>query len=152
MEPRDLRPTNELFIANDVIATAKELQTHLSAVNPSEQPKMAVEAMEMLGDPRELYGSKKVLIHALGASVLFGGQRAASFDEELWHGTYLADTYMKANFSRFSYIQAGKIASICLSLVEANIIKSESNPEFVGEQIHSGVYVPVHAVETVLAA
>lgn len=152
MEPRDLKQTPELFIADDIIRTAKELQTHLSTVSYDEQPDMAVEAMDVLGDPRDLYGSKKVFVHALGARVLFGGPHAISFDEQFWHGTYIGDAYLKANFTRFSYIRSPGVSGICLALVETDILKSHSNPEFEGERIKSGVYVPVHAVETVLTA
>lgn len=152
MEPRDKNQTGELFIADDIIKTAQELQSYLSGVSYDEQPKMAAEAMDVLGDPRELYGCKKVLVHALGAKILFAGSNAISFDEQLWHGTYIGDAYFKANFSRFSYIRSHSVSGICLTLIEADILKSTSNPEFEGEKIKSGVYVPVHAVETVLAA
>lgn len=152
MESVDLTRPSELFVADDIIRTAQELQTHLSAVSYDEQPKMAADAMDVLGDPRELYGGKKVLVHALGARVLFAGPQAISFDEQLWHGTYFGDAYLKANFSRFSYIRSFGLAGLCLTLVETAVLKSHSNPEFEGETIKSGVYVPVHAVETVLAA
>lgn len=152
MEPRDKNRTGELFIADDIIRTAKELQTHLSSVSYDEQPAMAAEAMDVLGDPRELYGGSKIYVHALGARVLFGGSAAISFDEQLWHNTYFGDAYFKANFSRFSFIRYHAVSGICLTLVETDVLKSNSNPEFEGEKIKSGVYVPIHAVETVLAA
>lgn len=152
MEPRDKNQTGELFIATDIIRTAQELQTHIAGLPRDDQPQMAVEAMDVLGDPRELYGSKKLLIHALGASVLFGGEYALSFDEQLWHGTYIGDAYLRANFTRFSYIQSHRVSGICLTLVEASILSSNSDPLLEGEKIQSGVYVPVHSVETVLAA
>lgn len=152
MEPRDEKQTGELFIADDIIRTAKELQTHIAGLPPDAQPQMAVDAMEMLGDPRELYGGNKVFIHALGAAVLYGGAVSLSFEEELWHGTFISDVYMKANFSRFSYLQSPAVSGLCLMLVEANILESSSDPLLKGEKIRSGMYVPVHAVETVLAA
>lgn len=154
MEPIDLRPAGgvEIFVADDLLKTARALQEHLATISYDQQPEMAVEAMEILGDPRELYGSKKIFVHALGARVLHGGSVSISFDEELWHGTYLGDAYLKAQFSRFSYIRTRALSGICLNVVEATILRSQSNPEFEGEKITSGVYIPVHAAETVLAA
>lgn len=148
MEPRD---KNELFVADDIIKTAKELQTHLSGISYDEQPRMAVEAMEVLGDPRELYGGRKLFVHALGARIL-RGEVALSFDEEAYHGVYLADAYLKGEFSRFAYVRSHAVAGLCLSLVETKVLESKSNPEFNDEKIQSGMYIPIHAVEMVLSA
>lgn len=152
MEPIDLKQKTDLFVSQDVLQTAKELQTHLATVSYDEQPVVASEAIEVLGDPRELYGGREVYVHALGVRVLYAAENALSFDEQLWHGTYIADSYLKARFSRFTYVRSRAVSSICLGLVETDILRSGSNPEYEGEKIRSGVYVPVHAVETVLVA
>ncbi len=152
MEPRDLSPPSELYIARDVIETAKELQTNLASMDEATQPHFAVEAIELLGDPREIYGSRKILIHALGAFVLTRDTERISIDESLYHGTYFGDAYMKSNFSRFGYVRTSLVKSLCLVLVETEILSSASNPTFEGEKIHSGVYVPMHSVEALFAA
>jgi hypothetical protein len=152
MEPRDEKQTGEIFVADDIIKTAQELQAHIASLPYESQPQMAVEAMGILGDLSELYGSRKVLIHALGASVLFEDTEAMSLDQQFWHGTFIGDAYLRTNFTRFAFIQSQKVSGICLSLIETSILRSSSDPLLEGERIRTGVYVPVHAVETVLAA
>lgn len=152
MEPVDLRQTVDLFIASDILDTARELQTHLASVSYDEQPEIASQAIDILGDPRELYDSKNILIHALGARILLNGLGPISVDEQIYNGIYFGDAYIKARFSRFAYVQSRAISGICLSIVEAKVLSSKSNPEFDGEIIRSGVYVPVHAIEMVLVA
>lgn len=152
MEPLDLKQTSNLFIASDIIQTAKELQTHLVSVPFDNQPEVAAQAIETLGDPRELYNSKKLLIHAIGARVIADYAHRLTDDEVMYHGTYLGDAYLKGNFSRFAHVRSRAFSSLCLMLVETSVLRSASNPEFEGEVIRSGMYVPVHAVESVLAA
>lgn len=152
MEPIDLSPKSDFFIATDTLQTAKELQTNLSTMDANLQQQFAVEAIEILGDPRQLQGSNRILVHTLGAMVLYQGVDAISSDEELYHRTYFADAIMRSNFSRFAFIQFGSLSSLCLRLCETQVLASSSNPEFVGEKIRSGVFVPVHAVESLLAA
>ncbi len=152
MEPLDFSRPSQIFIADDIIATAKELQSHLATISFDDQPAYAADALDVLGDPRELYHSKRLYIHALGAQVLMNGHDALSFDEQIYHGVYLGDAYFKAQFSRFCFIRSRVVSSLCLTLIDATVLSSTSNPEFEGESIRSGVYVPVHSVETVLAA
>lgn len=139
----------DIFIGDDPIATAKELQTHLAGVHPEAQAEQAAHAIDVLGDPREIYGSRRLFIHALGAHVLAQG---LSEDELLYHGTYFADAMFATEFSRFAFIQHPKVRSLSLFLVETRVMASQSNPDFVGERIRSGVFVPVHAVESAFAA
>lgn len=152
MEPVNLKQTSHLFIAADILETAKELQTHLASVPYDNQPEVAAQAIDVLGDPRELYNSKKVFIHAIGARVIADFAHSLTDDEIMYHGTYFGDAYLKGNFSRFAHIRSTTFSSLCLMMVETAVLKSDSNPEFEGEVIRSGVYVPVHAVESVLAA
>lgn len=145
----DLRPPSTLFVSSDVLKTAQELQDNLAQQPLDNQPEMAAQAIELLGDPRELLGSHNIYVHALGTFVLANG---LSEDDRLYHGTYFGDAYLGAYFSRFGYVQHQKFRSISLILTDVNVIKSSSNPEFEGETLRSGVFVPVHAVESTLAA
>lgn len=139
----------DIFVGSDPIATAKELQTHLAEVQPEAQPLQARYAIEALGDPRELYGSRHLFVHVLGAHVL---QTGLSEDELLYHGTYFGNALMETDFGRFAYIRHPAVQGLCLWLFETRIIASPTNPDFVGERIRSGVFVPVHAVESAFAA
>lgn len=65
MEPRDEKQTGGLFIAGDIIRTAKESQSHIAGLSPEAQPQMVVKVIGMLGDPNGLYSGNKVFFHAL---------------------------------------------------------------------------------------
>lgn len=152
MEPIDLSPKSELFVATDIIKTAKELQTNLASMHPEVQTEYATHALHVIGSTETIYGARKLFIHTLGMHVLYSGVKQMSMDEELMHGTYIADAYVRSYFMEFGYIGHTAVKSLCLRLVETEVIKSSTDPSFNGEVIRSGVFVPVHAVETVLAA
>ncbi len=152
MEAIDLSPRSNLVVPADTLQVAKELQTNLATMEAEMQVVFAAEAIEVMGDPRELHGGNKVIVHTLGALVLYQGKNAVSSDEQLYHDTYFADAVMHSNFSRFTFIRYGTLSSLCLQLCEARVLASKSNPLFVGERIRSGVFVPVHSVESLLAA
>jgi hypothetical protein len=139
----------DILVTTDPIIAAQQLQIQLSAFKPEDQPAMAARGIDMIGDPREICGGRKVWLHTLGAHILAQG---LSDDEMLYHGTYFGDVTVRTEFSRIAFVQHRTVQSLCLSLVETNVIASPSNPEFVGENIRSGVFVPVHAIESAFAA
>ena len=152
MDPVNFSSTTKIFVATNLLETAKELQLHLSTISYDEQPAYAEEAIEIMGDPREIYGSKKILLHSLGAMVLCSNSPVSSIDEQLLHGTYFGDAIVRANFNRLAYVRHSALRSLCLNLAEVSILRSKTNPDFEGENIRTGVYIPVHSVNLLLAA
>lgn len=146
----DLKPTGvELYVADDVVRTAQELQEHLASVHPEAQTEQAAHAIEAMGDPRTINGARKVLVHSLGAVILYQG---LSLDDILYDGTYLDEVFLRADFSRLAFVRSSSMRSLCLSLFDIQILRADKNPRFEGTTIRTGVFVPVHAVESVLSA
>jgi len=138
-----------LFQATDLIETAREFQTHLTTLSPDLQPEAAAYAIDAMGDPREIHGASKIWVHAMGAAVLNIG---LTFDDELYHGTYFDDSIFKGRFSRLAYVRHALMNSLCLTLLDTSVVHARDNHDFEGTQVKSGVFVPVHAVESILVA
>lgn len=153
MKYASLEPSSELFVGKSLIENAKEYQAYISTIDDqSQQEQLAQEAIGLLGDPDEILGSEKIILHALGAHVYSNKTSASSMDELLLNGKYFSDVTMKSYFNQLAFVRSNTIASLCLWLSEVKIIRSKSDPEFVGQKIATGVYVPVYAVESIFSS
>lgn len=138
---------NELFVASDIIETAKEFQSFLAFEPTEKQPQKAAEAIEVMGDPRELLGGRKLIVHSLGAYVLFDN---LSSDSEIYHGAQLTDVILKSEFSRLAFVQNIKMGMLCLYLFNNLVLKTREKV-YDNSEISSGVFVPVHEVDSIWA-
>lgn len=141
---------NQLFITSEmnVIETAKEYQFALSFEPFDERPRKAAEAIEIIGDPRELVGGRRIIVHSLVAYVLHDG---LSQDAEIYHDTQLSDVVLQSEFSRLAFVNHRRLSAFCLYLFNNHVVSSREKI-FDTERIQSGVFVPVHEVESVWAA
>jgi len=139
----------EKFFRGSAIELAQELQANLAGFDEATQEQMAPEAVKALGDPHELLGGSDVYVHSRGAVIAATGMGDI---EALYHGTYFADVYMASTFARFVYLKSTLARGLCLMMVETDILASASNPEMEGEHLPTGMYVPVHSVESAFAA
>lgn len=154
MEPIDLSPKPKLFVATDLIETAKELQTDLAGMHPEVQGEFAVHAINALGDPSDINGVTKLFLHACGAIVLSDALTTASTDYEWANGKYYIDAFVKARFNRFAFVHYESFNSLSLQLLDAQILAEEADEMSLGVASlrYMKMYVPVHSVESVLAA
>ncbi len=144
------RETQTLFTANNPVAVAQEFQYIIEFEQDKDiKRQKAVDALEIIGDPKEIYGSSVLLVHALKAFVYYNPQMA-DFDSSIYHGTEFDNLVARANF-RFGFTESAKLGSLCLLLYDAKILNCEQK-EFNGERINSGVIVPVMDVESVWPA
>jgi len=137
-----------IFVPQDPVEAAKEFQFALAFEPYDERPRKAAEAIDIIGDPRELVGGRKVIVHSLAAYVLHDGM---SQDAEIYHNTFLSDVVLRSEFSRLAFVSHQKLSAFCLYLFNSQIISSKERI-FDSERIQSGMFVPVHEVESVWAA
>lgn len=145
----ELGPKSKFFVPGNIIDAAKELQTHLAGFDEATQEQMAGQAVKALGDPHEIYGGSHLYLHSTGAVITATGMGET---EALYHGTYFADVYMAGEFGRFVFLKSALARGLCLMMFETEVLTSASNPEMEGECIPTGMYVPVHSVESTFAA
>lgn len=151
------RETQKIFIPSNPLVAAQEFQVVVD-IEPDKEMKrkFAIDALEVIGNPKEIAGSNEILIKAKEAMVLYNPAQdsASSF---IYHGLTFDDLIAKAYF-RFSYLDyenesIGKsLGSLCLQLFDAKILSSPNQPLFEGQIICDGVVVPVREVESVWPA
>lgn len=141
--------TTKLFVADDLINTAKEFQDYLAFEPPEFQSQKAAEAIEAMGDPRRIYGGRSVIVHSIGAYVFFDN---LSEDAKIYHGARLTDTILKSEYSRLAFIQhKNKLGALCLYLFNNRILQTDEGV-YDNSIITSGVFVPVDEVVSIWAA
>ncbi len=151
------REKQKFFVPGNPVEAAQAFQTVLD-IEPDKnlKRKFAVDALEVLGDPKNIAGSDEILIKAKEAMVLYNPVQdsASSF---IYHGLTFDNFIGKAYF-RFGYLDyendsIGKsIGSICLQLFDAKILSCSNQPLFTNQLIADGVVVPVGEVESVWPA
>lgn len=135
-----------------LIARMQQFQDGLKLIPPQRQRDEAMRTInEELGDPRTIDGMKHVYLLGL-CSFILAEPEPRSFDEEFFSGTYIPLGLFKATVDELSYVDTGEIRSICVGLIEVEIIKAPENDELVGQTIETGLYVPAQGVQTVVAA
>lgn len=156
MEPIDLLGRSRVELPTDLIEIAKEVQTNIFQVDPALQRFVARNVIGMLGDPETINGLKKVYIRAVGAFVLSEGYTPLSDADEYAIGKFGCDDtwHIKGNFRRLAFVEYSTLRSLCLRMSQPEFIDIDttgSSLENVDTRLLT-MYIPVRAVETVLAA
>ena len=148
MEPGDLKQTPELFIADDFVKTAKVFQDELENLPPGEQAAFANLAIGVLGKPRTLLGAEHVFLGMTGQFVLRDTDNAV----EYYHG--MGSAYVEGKCANFAFMPHEIMGNLCLRLTFPHFIDPrESDLDLpVYDASSLNLYVPVRALETVLAA
>ncbi len=151
------REIQKFFVPSNPVVAAQEFQVVVD-IEPDKEMKrkFAIEALEVLGNPKDIAGSNEILIKAKEAMVLYDPYQdsSASF---IYHGLTFDDFIAKAYF-RFGYLDyenesIGKsLGSLCLQLFDTKILSCSNQPLFKDQIISDGVIVPVREVESVWPA
>lgn len=156
MELTDLSGRLEAAPISDILNMAKEFQVNLWQTPREFHKHLGRQAIDFLGDPDTINGMQKIYVHAMGAFVLSEGYTPLSESEEFAVGKFSADEdwRVRANFRRFVYVEYQTFDSICLKLMQPDFINMDTSATSLEEVNIQAMtmYVPVHAVETVLAA
>lgn len=156
MEPIHLLPRTEVALPVDLIELAKDVQANILAVEPTLQRFVANNVIGMMGDPETINGLKKVYIKAVGAFVLTEGFSPLSDTDEYAVGKFSCDEAwrMKGTFRRLAFIEYSSLRSLCLKMSQPELMDVDTTGSVL-ENVDTKpltMYIPVHAVETVLAA
>lgn len=148
MEPRDLKQTGELFIADDPVKTAKELQFFIDLAPDDQKEQMADLAIELLGSPQQAFGGEDLMLDINGEILLTDADRAY----ERYEGS--AAAMISGGGESFVFWKKQAVGNLCLKLVYPHFIEPDETE--LGLNVYDpnslNLYVPVYAVETVLAA
>lgn len=156
MEVVDLGKLHGSYQKQTTLDMAQDLQTGLLSVAKDSTTALGYEAISMMGDPETLDGLRKIYIHAIGSLVVTEGfiRDDVELENGIGHSKYIGDFYLRGNFSKFAYVEFQSLQSICLrilqpELINADVIETDIDLKKLSK---SCAYIPVHAVETVLAA
>lgn len=156
MQPVDLSKLPGVIHNPDTLEMAKALQFELWQTPEEFHRDLGKQAIAFLGDPETINGLQKVYIHAFGAFVLSEGFTPLSDADEFAVGKFTADEdwRVRANFGRFVYVEYQSLNSICLKLLQPSFIEMDTAGTILENRdiTQLSMYVPVHSVETVLAA
>lgn len=138
-----------IYVPKDFVDGAKELQYVLAVEEDDDrQLQLATEAIDILGDPRDYFGAKKVYVRAMGAYVLYDGN---SNDALYYHNLVLNDVTLKSDFSKLAFARKEGFRSLCMYLFDSEVLTNKDKI-FDGAKIRTGVYVPVLEIESVWPA
>lgn len=148
MESRDKNPVGELFIADDPVKTAKELQFFIDLAPYDQKEQMADLAIELLGSPRQAYGGEDLMLDINSEILLTDADSAC----ERYEGS--ATAMITGGGERFVFWKKQAAGNLCLKLVYPHFIEPDETE--LGLNVYDpttlNLYVSVYAVETVLAA
>lgn len=140
---------NKIYVPKDFVEGAKELQYVIAVEDDKDkQLELATEAIDILGDPRDYFGAKKVYIRSMGAYVMYDGN---SNDALYYHNLVLNNVTLKSDFSKLAFTRREKLRSLCLYLFDSEVL-TNSDKTFDGAKIRTGVFVPVLEIESVWPA
>ena len=138
---------SDLFIPRNPIETAKEFQWRIGLAHPEEAYELAEQALDLIGDVREIYGTKKLLIHSLAAYVI---NRGLTQTEEFRQAP-LGESVIRGSFGGIIYHQQltePRIQSLLVDIYDVELLESENKTQ----TMSSPLVVPVLEVQSVLAA
>jgi hypothetical protein len=140
---------SELFVANEVLKTAQELQRTITEAHPESAPEIAQLALDVLGDTKEVFGVDKV---ALRASSSFVVNRGLTFEEQVYGDIQFGEMDVKGFFSAIRYIQMGRaLNSLCLDLFDVTVLRPVERDDPDEGRLKMPLLIPVFAVDNIWA-
>lgn len=145
---------SELFVPKNPIETAQEPQWQIALASAEEAPRLAAYALDVLGNAKEIYGSRRLFIHTLGAYVLDRGRCQSEKNQCAFD-----DVYLKGLFSKITYIQSRpdqsddevNFQTLVVDLWDAQIYKTVLHPDMpVSDRLKSPMTIPVGNIQSVM--
>lgn len=141
---------SQLFIPRNPIETAQELQWQIDMSHPEVAQDLAQQAVDVLGDVKEIYGTKSLIIHALSGYVL---NRKLTIDEQMLEYQF-DEIALIGHFGGLRYVQKlanPRLQTFMVDMFDVEILEGHSNKEQRGK-ITPPVMLPVNDIQSVLAA
>ncbi|HSX45216.1 MAG TPA: hypothetical protein VLF39_03895 [Candidatus Saccharimonadales bacterium] len=139
----------KLFIANDVLRTAQELQRTITIAPPDMAKEIAQNALDILGDPKETYRMNRVALRTASAFVL---NRGLTIEEQVYDGLQFGEMDVKGHFSTVRYVHIGRaLNSLCLDLFDVTVLRPVEPDDPDEGQLDMPLLVPVFAVDNIWA-
>ena len=140
----------EIFVPKNPIETAQEMQWGIHMATPEEAPKLARQALDVLGDVRTIYESKHLFIHTLGAYIL---NRGRSMEEQFEQS--FDDVRVKGFFAGIFYVQGSQglpIQSLVVDLFDVQFMQPGVQDQFRDGKISTPLTIPVSGIQSVMVA
>lgn len=146
-----MRVSAEIMAADGLVSKLKGCQATLDQTDSDLKPIFAKHAMsELLGDPRDIDGSKHVIIRTLGAVLLIPDDPLKPEHEMNYQVYSFMESIFEADFDELTYVNDWRL--LCLGLVNARVLESRNNPAMEGEFLQNGLYIPAPEICAAMAA
>lgn len=141
---------SELFIPRNPIETAQELQWGIDMAHPEVAESMAQQALEVLGDVKEIHGSHQLIIHALSGYVI---NRMLTIDEQMMQYQF-DEIIIRGHFGGLPFVrklESPRLQSFMADMYDVEILEPrvQENP---GGRIKPPVMLPVLDIQSVMVA
>ena len=141
---------SNLFIPRNPIEAAQEFQWQIDVEHPERAVELARQAQEVLGDVQEVYGSKRLIIHALSGYIL---NRKLTIDEQILPYPFNEIT-VRGHFGGLPFVQKlgePRLQTFMADMYDVEILEPRINENPTG-RINPPVMLPVLDIQSVLVA
>ena len=141
---------SDIFIPKNPIETAQEFQWGIDMAHPEIAPELARQALDILGDVKEIYGSNRLIIHALSGYII---DRQLTIDEQMLEDPF-GEIVVRGYFGGLPFIQKleqPRLQSFVADMYDVEILEPRitDNPT---RKIKPPVILPVLDIQSVMIA
>ncbi len=140
----------KIFVPKNPIEVAQEMQWGIDMSSPEEAPVLARQALDVLGDVRTIYDSKRLIIHTLGAYILDRGRTMDEMFEQRFD-----DVRIKGHFAGIFYLQGfGELGlqSLVVDLFDVQFLQPGIADDPYNGKIRAPLTIPVNDIQSVMVA
>jgi hypothetical protein len=139
----------ELFVPKNPIETAQEFQWAINLEHPEVATQSAQDAIALMGDVEEVYGSKKLIIHSMSGYIL---NRSLTIDEQI-EQRMLDEITVRGDFGGIKFVQSLslQLQTFMVDMYNVRILEPFVDDDDNG-QLAAPVLLPVLDVQSVLVA
>ena len=141
---------SDIFVPKNPIETAQEFQWEIDSVHPEVAPNLAKQALDIIGDVTEIYGSRHLIIHALTAFII---NRKLTIDEQILKYQF-NEVILRGYFGGLPFVQQlenPRIQSFAADMYEVEILEPRVSENPSG-RITPPVILPVLGIKSVMIA
>lgn len=139
-----------IVVPRNPIEVAQELQWEIDLAHPEVAPSIAQNAIDVLGDVREIYQSRRLLIHTLGAYVLDRGRTVAERRQMQFN-----ELFLSGYFAGISYVQGGiesHFQSLVVDMFDVRIYRPVVAEDPRQGRLDAPLTIPVNDIQSVMVA
>lgn len=133
-----------VFVPRNAVETMKEFQWVISLSHPEMAEQQARDAIDVVGDVREIHGSRQLIVRAMSGYII---NRNLTIEEMVTQYQFNEIT-LRGHFGGFQYVQSLSLGlqSFAMDMYDVSMLSGQ------GERLDAPVLLPVLDVQTVMVA